>query len=255
VLAWALVGQPSAWIVGMPLTGVLGEMSWRYGLLALPVSASLLAAWRLAARQRATPDAPRAEILHALRRPAVARWAAGELLANAGWAGTLVYSGALFAQSYGASPAATGFVLGGGAVAFVAGNLVSRRFVGEDARPRLARLSLVLAVVVPLFGAVRSGLAVSALLFAAAAFVAGGRMLIGNAFGLRAAPEHRLAVTGLRSASTQFGYFLGAAAAGAGLQAGGYAGLGAALGAFFLASGVVQLELRGVRRRLAGVTT
>jgi predicted MFS family arabinose efflux permease len=34
-LSWALVGQPAAWIVGMPLVGVLGEWSWRYGWVAL----------------------------------------------------------------------------------------------------------------------------------------------------------------------------------------------------------------------------
>ena len=28
-LSWALVGQPAAWIVGMPLVGLLGERSWR----------------------------------------------------------------------------------------------------------------------------------------------------------------------------------------------------------------------------------
>src|SRR5262245_31463644 len=30
-LSWALNGQPSAWIVGMPVIGILGEHSWRYG--------------------------------------------------------------------------------------------------------------------------------------------------------------------------------------------------------------------------------
>ncbi|MGZ4314711.1 MAG: MFS transporter, partial [Gaiellaceae bacterium] len=40
-LSWALVGQPAAWIVGMPLIGLLGERSWRYGWLALPLAASV----------------------------------------------------------------------------------------------------------------------------------------------------------------------------------------------------------------------
>ena len=42
-LSWALVGQPAAWIVGMPLVGVLGEHSWRYGWLALPLAAAAAA--------------------------------------------------------------------------------------------------------------------------------------------------------------------------------------------------------------------
>ena len=40
-LSWALVGQPAAWIVGMPLIGLVGEHSWRYGWLALPLAASV----------------------------------------------------------------------------------------------------------------------------------------------------------------------------------------------------------------------
>src|SRR5262245_48787773 len=43
-LSWALVGQPAAWIVGMPLLGALGERSWRYGWLALPGVAAVAAA-------------------------------------------------------------------------------------------------------------------------------------------------------------------------------------------------------------------
>jgi DHA1 family inner membrane transport protein len=255
VLSWALTGQPAAWIVGMPLTGAIGELSWRYSLLALPLTASLFAMWRLAARPRVAPADRDVDLLESLREPDVGRWAAGELLGNAGWAGTLVYSGALIVQSYGIDGTTTGFVLAGAAVSFVGGNLTFRRFVADEPRPQLVRLSLLLALAVPLFGVVREGLAVSAALFGAAAFVAGGRMLIGNAFGLRAAPERRLTVMGVRAATTQFGYFLGAAAAGGALQLGGYAGLGIALGALFLASAVVQLELGRAREGCARVTT
>jgi predicted MFS family arabinose efflux permease len=256
VLSQALLGPPAAWIVGMPVIGALGNVSWRYGLLALPLSASLIAASALAARPR-TPLQPReVELLSALGQPGLARWAVAELFANAGWAGTLVYAGALFVQSYGTSLILTGFVLAGAAAAFVLGNLTFRVLAdGEGVRTRLARISLVLAVSVSLFGTIRSGLFVSAALFAAASFVAGGRTLLGNAFGLRAAPERRLAIMGARAASTQFGYFLGAAAGGAALQAGGYSGLGLALGGFFLVAALVQLELGRIRRRLVSVTT
>ena len=40
VLSWALIGQPAAWIVGMPLIGALGERSWRLAWLALPLVAA-----------------------------------------------------------------------------------------------------------------------------------------------------------------------------------------------------------------------
>ena len=83
-------------------------------------------------------------------------------------------------------------------------------------------------------------------MFAATAFVAGGRTLIGSAVGLEAEPERRLAVMGARSAAQQLGYFFGAAAAGGALAAGGYPGFGLALGFLFLLSAVPFLvDARG----------
>ena len=233
VLSWALVGQPAAWIVGMPLIGALGEMSWRYGLLAVPLLGSALAAAALAGRPGTVPVDRSVGLGAALAHAPVARWAAAELLASAGWTGTLVFSGALFVESYGTSSVVTGLVLAAAAAAYVAGNLAFRPLVGAADRRWIIALSLLLAGVLPVFGAVRHGLALSGALLAAGAFVAAGRMLLGNAFGLRTAPDQRLAVTSVRAAANQFGYFLGAAIGGAALAAAGYAGLGLALGGLF----------------------
>jgi predicted MFS family arabinose efflux permease len=252
VLSWALIGQPAAWIVGMPLIGALGQLSWRYGLLAMPLLGSLLAAAALGSRSRpGTPPVDRKVGLGAvLRQEPVARWAVAELLASAGWTGTLVYSGALFAQSYNTSPPVTGLVLAGAAGAFAAGNVAFRSLVGVDDRRLIIRLSLALAVLLPVFGAIRPGLAVSAALMAIAAFLAAGRMLMGNAFGLTTAPDQRLAVTSARAAANQFGYFLGAAVAGTALAAAGYAGLGLALGGFFALAVLPLVTARPLRRRV-----
>ncbi len=74
----------------------------------------------------------------------------------------------------------------------------------------------------------------SAALLSSAAFVAGGRALIASAFALATAPELRPAVTGLRAATMQFGYFAGSIAGGAALTIGGYGALGVTMGLFFL---------------------
>ena len=101
VLAWALSGQPGAWVVGAPLIGLVGESSWRYGWLAVPLAATLVAALSIRGRPRSRPAAGTDHGLRsALGDPAAARWAAGELFANAGWAGTLVYAGALLVECY-----------------------------------------------------------------------------------------------------------------------------------------------------------
>jgi len=78
-------------------------------------------------------------------------------------------------------------------------------------------------------------------LFAATAFVAGGRTLIGSSVGLGATPERRRAVMGARAAAAQLGYFLGSAAAGGALAVGGYPVFGLALALLFLVSAVPYL--------------
>jgi predicted MFS family arabinose efflux permease len=246
VLSWALVGPPAAWIVGMPLIGAIGEIDWRWTWLALPLAAAFVAGVAVALRSEPGRTARSESMTRALREPSTARWVLGEMLASSAWIGTLVFSGALFTESYGAGTLLTGIVLAAGAVAYVAGNVYFRRIVACRAQTLLVRLSLVLALGVALFGTVRPALPVSLGLFAATAFVAGGRTLIGSAVGLEAAPERRVAVMGARAAGQQLGYFFGAAAAGGALAAGGYPGFGLALGFLFLLSAVPFLvDARG----------
>lgn len=38
VLAIALLGPPLAWVVGMPLCGVVGDVSWRLAWIAVPLA-------------------------------------------------------------------------------------------------------------------------------------------------------------------------------------------------------------------------
>ena len=236
-LSWALIGQPAAWIVGMPLVGVVGGRSWRYGWLALPLAAAVAAAILVASRAGRPPPRSRpAHIRVALADRTLARWLASELLANAAWAGTLVYAGALFAESYGTSTTLTGCLLAVAAVAYVTGNLISRRLVRRDPRRVLVLLGLLLALTDGLFLAARTGLSVSTALFAGAAFVAGGRTLVASALALATPAEVRPAVTALRATTMQLGYFVGSIAGGTALTVGGYGALGATIGSLFLAA-------------------
>jgi len=234
-LSWALIGQPAAWIVGMPLLGAVGERSWRWAWLALPLAAALVAGAAVA-RRGSAPRASRApaRLRAALEAPGLARWLAAELLANSAWAGTLVYSGALFVESYGTSTAVTGAVLALGAGAYVAGNLALRRLADGGPQRLLVGLALALAAATALFGACRPSIVVSTALFSAAAFAAGGRTFLSSAFGLAARPELRPGAMAMRAASMQLGYFAGSIASGAALTVGGYSALGATMGAFFV---------------------
>ena len=128
IVSHALAGPPSAWIVGMPLIGLVASINWRLAFVALPLPAAVLAFVAAARRPPDTPIAGSGSSLTGLLglRPA-RRWALGELFANSAWAGTLVFSGALFTETYGTSPAATGIVLAIIASAYLAGNRLGGR--------------------------------------------------------------------------------------------------------------------------------
>jgi DHA1 family inner membrane transport protein len=237
VLSWTLLGQPFAWIVGMPLLGTAGEVSWRCAWLAFPLVAALLAAAAVAGRRGTAPasTAP-TRLREALAAPEVRRWLAADALANTGWAGTLVYAGAFFVQSYETSAATTGVLLAICAAANVAGNATLRRFADGEPWRRLVGLTLLLATAVLAFGNVSTSPVLSVALLAAGAFAAGGRALVSSAYGLSLPADIRAGATAMRSATMQFGYFTGSLVAGAALAWGGYPALGTVMSALFLAA-------------------
>src|SRR3954468_23119704 len=120
VLAWAMVGQPAAWVVGMPAIGLVAEHSWRWAFVAVPVVAALASLRALATR---SPDAPVPSsappaLRVLLRDRRVAGWVWGELLAYSGWSGILLFAGALLIEAHGASASTTGVLLGAAALAY-----------------------------------------------------------------------------------------------------------------------------------------
>lgn len=241
VLALTLLGPPIAWIVGMPLVGVLGEIDWRLAWALVPVSMAV-AAIALLVRLPATPPATgRARLRAVLGSPGVARWLTGELFAFAGWAGALVYVGALLVESYDLSVGATGLALGFGALVYVPGNLLFRRWVDVHGRLLLVALALSAALTVLVLGAIRPSVWFSVATFSVLCFIAGGRTLAGSARALGLAPELRLGVTGVRSAAIQTGYFVGAAVGGVALALGSYGTLGLAFAALFVGAAVPHL--------------
>ena len=241
VLAIALLGPPLAWIVGMPLVGLVGEISWRLAWLVVPVCMAAVAI-TLLLRRPATPPAPaRAGLRTVFRYPGIVRWSTGELLAFSGWAGALVYVGALLADSYDLSVAATGLALGFGALIYVPGNLLFRRWVDAYSRRLLVALAFSAAVTVVILYAVRPSVWFSIAAFAALSFIAGGRTLAGSARGLGLAPELRLGVTGVRTAALQSGYFVGAALGGIALAGSGYSAVGLAFAALFVGAAIPHL--------------
>ena len=242
VLAVALLGPPLAWIFGMPIAGAAGHVSWRWAWVAVPLVLALAGIGALVLRHPSPPAVVRAGLRRVLGEPGVVRWSLGELLAYSAWMGVLLFVGALFVEEHGLSVAATGLALGVGALAYVPGNLVFRRWVEERGRLLLVTLALASAVVTSMLGTVRPDAWVSLLLFGALSFLAGGRTLAGGARGLNLAPELRLGVTGVRAAAIQFGSFIGAAVGGMALAIGGFTAAGLAFAALFAAAALPHLR-------------
>lgn len=251
VLSWTLIGQPAAWIAGMPVIGLVGDLSWRWGWIAVPFAASVLAL--LAVRTRPS-DAAREQGAGAwrlLRRERdVAGWALGELLAYSAWTGTVVFAGALLVQSYGASVGTAGLLLGAAAIGYLPGNFLARRWVDRSSRLLLAVLPLAAAGTVALFGAYRPALWVSAAILATLAFLNGGRTIAGSTLGLDVCSKRRVFAMRLRATANQFGYLAGAALGGLALAIGGYGGMGLVFAVLFALASAPHLVALGERRRV-----
>jgi predicted MFS family arabinose efflux permease len=235
VLAWAIAGMPVAWIAGMPIVGVAAHVSWRAAWLVPTVVA--LAAVGLIRRRPADRASAR---VGAWRDPRVARFTAGELLANAAWASVLTYAGALLLESYDLNPAVVALGLGAMAAAMVPGTFLARRHAARASLLLLASLTALQAGAVVVLGAVRPSAVVTLGVLAVMAFVNGWRSMVASAVGMDAAPQDRVAVMSMRAAANQFGYLLGAAAGGLALAVAGFTGLGIALGCLFAAAVLVH---------------
>ena len=256
VLSWTLLGQPGAWVAGMPVIGLVAGVDWRLAW-AVPFSAAIVALAgvrhrRAVEQQPATREASSAA-RSIWRRPDVVGWALGELFAFTAWSGVLVYIGALLIESYDLSTGTTGLALGAAAAAYFPATLVARRYIVNHARPLLIGLGLTASVGTALLGTVMPSAAFSIALFAGVVAAMGARTLAASAYGLQSAADDRVAIGALRAAVTQIGYLTGAALGGAALAAGGHSALAAVLS---LACGLavvphLALLLAAARRRAA----
>lgn len=252
VLSRALLGQPAAWVIGLPLIGLALQGGWRVAWLTVPVLAALLAATLVLARPRDAPTPAVGGVRSLLTNPVAAGWAGAELLAFSAWAGALVYSGALLIQSYAVSPAVASLLLATAAAGYFPGNLLVKRVVTRRAVRLLLVLSLAMTISVAAFCLIRPDPVTSTVLLAVLAFFAGGRTLAGGALGLIVGSANRAAAMGVRAAAQQFGYFLGSIVGGVALAVAGYPGLAVGFAGLMLLAAILYalLAVRTRRERL-----
>jgi DHA1 family inner membrane transport protein len=250
-MARALAGPPAAWIVGMPLIGLVAEVHWRLAFLVLPLPAGLLALAAFAAHPAEAPEhRPGASLARLLREPGARGWATGELLANAAWTGTLVYSGALFVEGHGTSPKLAGILLALIAVAYLAGNQLAQRVDRSRTRRALVRGDVAAAAGVGLLWIATPTLALTVVLFCVAAYAAAARTLWGTSYGFVVAGDRKLEAGAMRAVTTQVGYLVGSLLGGVALATGGYDLMGLVFAGLFATAALPHLCLSA--RRCAG---
>lgn len=232
-LSWALIGQPAAWIVGLPVMGALGGVDWRLAFL-FPLAAAAVSLALVLRRPRdpALPAAP-----WSWPRGA-GGWALSELLAFAGWAGMLVYAGAFFTDGYGVPVGLAGLLLGIGAAAYLPGNFLARRWVARAARGMVLGLAPVMAVTSVVLFVADLPLVPAVAVFALLGFLGGARTIASSALGLRIGAADPLRAMSIRTAAVQGGYLAGAGLGGVGLSVAGWPGLGIILAVLLMVSGV-----------------
>ena len=244
LLGWAILGQPAAWVAGMPIIGLVSAAGWRWTWVAVPLAAASCAAVAVA-RRRPDAPAPRSRGEVSWRRDAnVAAWALSELITYTAWGAVLVYTGAFLLHSYELSPGDAGLMLGGAAAGFFPGTLLARRWAERHADVMLVALGLAAGALVIVFTAARPSPAGSTLLLGVLMSVVGARTMAAGAFDLHARPDRRATLMGVRAAAMQFGNLLGAAAGGFAITVSGYGALGVTAGALF-ALGVAPHLWRG----------
>jgi predicted MFS family arabinose efflux permease len=164
-----------------------------------------------------------------------------------GWAGTLVFSGALFVDEYGASPSLTGVLLATVALAYLGGNALGARIRQECLRRALARGNVAAAASVALTWILTPNVVVTLALFSFAAAVVAARTVVGTGYGFALAGERKLEVGAARAAVTHAAYLAGSFVGGAALAVGGHSAVGVAFGVLFLGATIPYVSALGAR--------
>jgi DHA1 family inner membrane transport protein len=253
IVSHAFAGAPAAWIVGMPIVGLVASVHWRLAFVALPLPAAVVAGLAAARRPADTPiAAPGSSFAALLGLGPARRWALGELFANSAWAGTLVYSGALFTETYGTSSAATGIVLAIVASAYLAGTRWGGKMSPTHARRIMLQGSVAAAVAVALTWSFTRNLAITSILFAITSAVTATRMVAGTVYGFTVAGDLGREVGTVRAATTQLGYLVGSLVGGIAIAIGGLELLSIVYAALFIAATVPYISI-STRPRLDAV--
>jgi predicted MFS family arabinose efflux permease len=231
-VGWIVGLQSLAWVVGIPLVGLLADQfSWREGFLVPAAFAAVAAgvALFLAPRTGGDPDETdeRTGLLAALGDRGARRWTLGELIAFSVWTGEITYIAAFYIEIYDLGEAIVGVLLPTGSIAFMVGSAIAERVASRISRATMlagsaVSMGLVAMVIFNFHPAVVFTLVVGLLM----GVFAGLRATGSSTLALDQLPDRPGAMMAARTAAVQIGYLVGAALGGVAVDVAGYGALG-----------------------------
>lgn len=231
-VGWVMALQSLAWIVGIPIVGLLADLfSWHYGFL-VPATFCLLAALAAAVfAPRIDPDLRAADertgLIAALADRGARRWTIAELLAFGVWTAEITYIAAFYSREFGLSDAMVGVLLPLGSLAFMLGSTGANR-VGMlfSKRSLLISSTLAMGLIAAALFNLHPWLGVTVALAVAMGIAAGLRAAGSSTLALDQLPDRPGAMMAARTGATQLGYLVGAFAGGIIVDSSGFGGLG-----------------------------
>lgn len=258
-IGWVVGLQSLAWIIGVPVVGLLADLySWHWGF-AVPIFFCLLAAASAVLfAPKFDPDPKAADertgLLAALADRGGRRWTIGELLAFGVWTAEITYIAAFYIETFDLSEATVGILLPTGSLAFMVGSAISDRATRRwSNRTLLVWSSIAMGLIAALIFNFHPAVGVTVAIGLAMGVAAGLRAANSSTLALDQIPDKPGAMMAARTGAVQLGYLLGAAAGGVIVDFAGYGALGAWMIIGMVASALVMMRVP-VRREPATAT-
>lgn len=250
-IGWVVALQSLAWIVGVPVVGVLADaFSWHYGFLVpmafclIATAAALLFAPRLNPDLRAGDE--RTGLLAALADRGGRRWTIGEFLAFAVWTGEITYIAAFYSEQFDLSEAWVGVLLPLGSLAFMVGSTAAGRLGARwSKRALLISSTLAMGLIAATLFNFHPLLAVTLALAIGMGIAAGLRAAGSSTLALDQLPDKPGAMMAARTGAVQIGYLIGAFVGGLIIDSTGFGGLGVFMVVGMAASALVMAGVPG----------
>lgn len=258
-IGWVVALQSLAWIIGVPLVGILADaFSWRAGF-AVPIAFCLFAATSamlFAPKMKKRPMAidERAGLFEVLRDRNGRRWTIGELFAFGVWTAEITYIAAFYIETFDLSTAVVGILLPTGSLAFLIGSALTERTAARFSRRSILLVSsvgmgLTAAVIFNVHPAVGFTVAIGFVM----GIFAGLRAASSSTLALDQIPDKPGAMMAARTFAVQIGYLVGAAAGGVVVDLAGYGALGAWMIIGMVASAWVMAKVPTKRAETSAV--